>query len=201
MRNTVHVALFDGVADHEVALALTEIGRPGDYRIRTVGITLEPVLTGSGLSVRPDLPLEAIEPAQAALLVIPGGDLWQRGDGQAWLPLLPRLWAAGVPLAGIGAGVLPLARAGLLDRRRHTGNRPGYIDAFAPGYAGADQYDSTVVAVSDDGVSTASGLAAVEFARELIGLLDLYDRADTEHWYRMFKHATPPPSLADVAAV
>ena len=36
----------------------------------------------------------------------------------------------------------------------------------------------------------------IEFAREIIHTLDLYSASDREHWYRLFKHALPPPWLA-----
>ncbi len=65
-----------------------------------------------------------------------------------------------------------------------------------PRYTGADQYDATVLAVSDGGVITASQLGSVEFAREVIRTLDLYSPSDREHWFRLFKHALLPPWCA-----
>jgi hypothetical protein len=101
--------------------------------------------------------------------------------------------AAGAPVAGIDSGVLALARAGLLDACRHTGNWTGQIAGQVPAYAGGDQYDSDVLAVSDGGVISASHLGSVEFAREIIRTLDLYSPSDRDHWYRLFKHAQLPP--------
>lgn len=201
MRDTVYLFVFDGAADHEVALALTEIRRPGAYRLRTVATAGAGVELASGLHLRPDMQLHAIDPARAVLALLPGGLQWLRGDGAPIVQWLPRLLAAGVPLAAIGTGTLALARAGLLDRRRHTGNRRGHIDAFVPGYRGAAHYQADLLAASDAGVITASGLAPVEFAREVIGVLDLYDGDDLRHWYRLFKHAQPPPWLADAPAL
>jgi hypothetical protein len=74
---------------------------------------------------------------------------------------------------------------------RHTGNRSSQLDAV-PRYAGADQYDARLLAANDGGVITASHLGSAEFAREVIGTLDLYSPADREHWYRLFKHAQLP---------
>jgi hypothetical protein len=70
-----------------------------------------------------------------------------------------------------------------------------------PGYAGAAQYDSTVLAVSDGGVITASHLGSVEFAREVIHTLDLYSAGDREDWFRLFKHARLPPWCVGEAQV
>ena len=111
-----------------------------------------------------------------------------------------RVHAAGAPVAGIDGGVLALARAGLLDHCRHTGNHAGHIDMHVPDYRGAEQYDATVLAVSDGGTLTASELGSVEFAREVIRTLDLYNASDREHWFRLYKHALPPPWLAGATA-
>ena len=192
MRDTVHLLVFDGFADWQAALALCEVRRPGDWQVSTVGFRREPVVSMGGLSVVPDLALTEVDLARAALVIVPGGHLWQRGEGQPAVDLLAEAFAAGSPVAGIDSGVLALARAGLLDDCRHTGNWAGQL-AQAPGYAGASQYDNDVLAVSDGGVITASHLGSVEFAREVIRTLDLYSPADREHWYRLFKHAQLPP--------
>jgi putative intracellular protease/amidase len=193
MRDTVYFLVFDGFADWQAALALCEIRRPGDWQVQTVGFSTAPVTSMGGLTVRPDLSLAQLDFSRAALLIVPGGHLWQRGDGAPAIAAIGEVHASGAPVAGIDSGVLALARAGLLDRCRHTGNWSGQLAAQVPGYAGAEQYDSEVLAVSDGGVISASHLGSVEFAREVIRTLDLYSSSDREHWYRLFKHAELPP--------
>lgn len=196
MRDTVYFLAFDGFADWHAAQALCEIRRPGEWRLQTVGFSMQPVLSMGGLRVVPELTLDQLDLKRAALLIVPGGYLWERGQGEEAVAAARRVHAAGAPVAGIDSGVLVLARAGLLNACRHTGSWPGHIAAHVPGYVGADQYDAQVLAVSDGGVITASQLGSVEFAREVIRTLDLYSPSDREHWYRLFKHAVPPPWLA-----
>lgn len=193
MRDTIYFLVFDGFADWQAALALCEIRRPGDWQVQTVGFSMAPVVSMGGLNVRPDLPLAGLDVERAALLIVPGGHLWQRGEGEPAVAAIRQMYASGAPVAAIDSGVLALARAGLLDHCRHTGNWSGQIAAQVPAYAGAEQYDSEVLAVSDGGVTTASHLGSVEFAREVIRTLDLYSHSDREHWYRLFKHAQLPP--------
>jgi putative intracellular protease/amidase len=205
MRDTVYFLAFDGFADWHAAQALCEIRRPGEWRLQTVGFSMQPVLSMAGLRVLPELTLDEVDLKRVALLVVPGGYLWERGHGEEAASAARRVHAAGAPVAAIDSGVLVLARAGLLDACRHTGSWPGHIGTHVPAYAGAEQYDPTVLAVSDGGVITASQLGSVEFAREVIRTLDLYSPADREHWFRLFKHALPPPwcaaeSTAAVAA-
>jgi len=201
MRDTVYFLVFEGFADWQAALALCEIRRPGDWRVQTVGFSSAAVMSVGGLTVLPDLTLAQIDEERAALLVVPGGHLWQRDDGAEAVASIRRVHEAGAPVAAIDSGVLALARCGLLDHCRHTGNWPGHIDGHVPAYDGAAQYDAGVLAVSDGGVITASHLGSVEFAREVIRTLDLYSASDRELWYRLFKHAQMPPwCVGDTAA-
>ena len=193
MRDTIYLLVFDGFADWQAALALCEIRRPGDWQVQTVGFTRTPVTSMGGLCVQPGLSLDQLDDARAAMLIVPGGHLWQRGEGESAVTAIRQLHAAGVMVAGIDRGVLALARAGLLDDCRHTGNWRGQIVAQVPAYTGAAKYDSEVLAVSDGGVISASHLGSVEFAREVIHTLDLYNASDRDHWYRLFKHAQQPP--------
>jgi len=196
MRDVVYVLVFEGFADWQVALALSEIRRPGDWEVRSVGFGRAPVTSMSGWQVLPDGSVDELDRDVAAMLILPGGHLWLPAQVEQTASLALDVHRAGAPVAAIGEGVFVLARAGLIDDCRHTGSWPGQIAREVPGYAGDDQYDANVLAVSDGGVITASHLGGIEFAREIIHTLDLYTRSDREHWYRLFKHAVLPPWLA-----
>jgi hypothetical protein len=87
-----------------------------------------------------------------------------------------------------------MARARLLDDRRHTSNMLSYLTDNAPSYRGAVYYDSSL-AVRDRGVITASGLGAVEFAREIFAELGVFSTSDEALWYEMFKHGKLPAEV------
>lgn len=193
MRNTVYFFVFDGYADWEAALALCEIRRPGDFRVRTVALDRRPVQSMGGLTVLPDLSLDEIDVDRALLMILPGGTAWERGEIEPVSATLRRLHCEGATIGALCSGVLALAYAGLVDTRRHTGNYAGHIETYVPDYLGGAHYDADALALTDDGVITAGGVSGIEFAREVIRALDLYDERDTEAWYRLFKHAIPPP--------
>jgi putative intracellular protease/amidase len=193
MRNTVYFYVFDGYADWEAALALCEIRRPGDFRVRTVALDRRPVQSMGGLTVLPDLSLDEIDVDRALLMILPGGTAWERGEIEPVSATLRRLHAEGTTIGALCSGVLALGYAGLVDTRRHTGNYAGHIETYVPDYLGGAHYDPDALALTDDGVITAGGVSGIEFAREVIRALDLYDERDTEAWYRLFKHAIPPP--------
>ena len=84
-----------------------------------------------------------------------------------------------------------LGRARVLDERRHTSNTHSYLATHVPDYAGGSHYVD-VPAVRDRHVITASGLAPVDFAREIFAELRIFSAHDQALWYAMFKNGRLP---------
>jgi putative intracellular protease/amidase len=141
-----------------------------------------------GLRILPDCALGDVRTEEVALFLLPGGDAWE-GDYPATTlaPLLEELAARQIPIAAICGATLALARAGLLHGRRHTSNARDYLEKLIPDYADADNYVEAP-AVQDRGVITASGLHAVEFAREIFAALQVFSESDLHLWFALFKH-------------
>jgi putative intracellular protease/amidase len=187
MRTDVHLLIFDGFADWEPAYATAELRRTGKREVITVGYTGEPVISMGGLCVLPDLDLAEVDPEAVRLLILPGGDRWEREElDPALAVLLQRLTAVRTPVAAICAATTAIVRAGLLHGRRHTSNGLDYLRAQVPSYAAAAEYEDTL-AVRDRGLITASGLGAVEFAREILAELGVFSAEDLDRWYRLFR--------------
>ena len=70
---------------------------------------------------------------------------------------------------------------------------PKYLSTYATEYTGGDRYVESP-AVSDHHVITASGLAAVDFAREIFAELGVFSRENATLWFDMFKHGKLPPA-------
>jgi putative intracellular protease/amidase len=194
MSRAVHVLVFEGFADWEPAHALAELRRSGQRSVVAVGFDSAPVRSMGGLRVVPDRQLREISPSEMEILIIPGGDLWEGSYPEAELnSALTDVVAANMPVAAICGGTLAVARAGLLNDRRHTSNMPGYIAEHVPRYSGVALYEA-VPAVTDRGVITASGLAPIEFAREIFKQLRVFSAADEDLWFDMFRHGRLPQS-------
>lgn len=189
MTTTVHVAVYDTLADWEIgyltaALAGTPVRDPAAIRVLTVGSTIDPIRTKGGLRVVPDLAVSDLTPADSSLLVLPGADTWPDGLTE-FSTVAGEFIDAGVPVAAICGAVIGLASAGLLDDRAHTGADPSVV--AVPGYAGAAHYRNDP-SVSDGLVVTASPVAPIEFARDVLELLAVCEPAKLDAWFRLYRH-------------
>ena len=141
-QRTVHLFVFDTLSDWESGYAIAGINnpvfqtRPGHYRVRTVGVRTAPVTTMGGVMVLPDAALDSLEPAASAMLILPGGTARDEGKHRAAAEKARQFLAADVPVAAICGATAGLARAGLLDDKRHTGNARDYLQATH--YGGTD---------------------------------------------------------------
>jgi putative intracellular protease/amidase len=188
----VHIAVYDGLADAEVGHLLAELhtgrftGTPFD--VVTVAESRDPVTTMGGIRIVPDALLADLEPADSALLVLPGAHMWDAGGGAPFAAVAARFLDAGVPVAAICGATAGLARAGLLDTRTHTSAAAEYL--AATGYAGGDRYVDARAVVDGDLV-TAGPQSPVQFARATMGRLGLASPEILEAYEGVFHRADP----------
>jgi putative intracellular protease/amidase len=186
----VHLFVFDSMADWEAAFAIAGINNPqfqrepGRYRVVTAGLTREPITTMGGVRILPETTLLEIDPDQSAMLILPGGERWE-SHGHAEAIELARVFIVeSIPVAAICAATLALARVGMLDDFHHTSNSREYL--AASGYRGGSFY-CDVPAITDENVITASGIAPIEFSREIFRTLGLYSREALDAWYALLR--------------
>jgi putative intracellular protease/amidase len=89
-----------------------------------------------------------------------------------------------VPVAAICGATAGLARAGILDDRRHTSNAAVYLEAT--GYAGAVRYVDEP-AVTDGDLITAGATSPVEFAHQIFRRLAVASDRVLDAWLGLFK--------------
>ena len=194
MTQNVHVAVFDTLADWEIGYTTAHIRRPswqrepGRYRIVTVGPTTEPVTTMGGLRVVPDIAVADLDPADSAMLILPGGDTWGEPEMAGFRSAARRFLEADVPVAAACGATFGLALEGLLDDRPHTSNAAEYLETS--GYRGAPHYVDAP-AVRDGNLITASAVAPVHFARAIFEALDLYEPGVTASWFKLYGDRDP----------
>ncbi|MDK1473052.1 DJ-1/PfpI family protein [Streptomyces sp. 549] len=191
----VHVALYDTLADWEIAL-VTPYLRKNGHRVVTVAEHGAPVTTMGGLRVLPDLTLAELRPEDSALLIVAGAEQWPTRIAP-FASAARRFLDAGVPVAAICGGTAALAAEGLLDDRAHTGAVPEAL--AATGYAGGAHYREAD-AVTDRNVVTAGPTAPIAFAREILAHLRVLDENVLDAWFRLYAHSDPDAFAEAMAA-
>ena len=184
---TAHLAVYDELTDSEIGHLLVEL-RTGrftgiSFNVVTVAESPESIRTAGGLRTSPDALLAELEPADSDILILPGAEMWDSGGGDAFAAAAGRFLDAGVPVAAICGATLGLARAGLLDERKHTSASAEYLTAT--GYAGGDRYldDRAVV---DGDLITAGPQSPVQFARATLERLGLASELTLEAYEALF---------------
>jgi putative intracellular protease/amidase len=191
-KGAIYLLVVQGFADWEPAHAVAELRRHGGYRVETVGLGRNPVISMGGLRITPSRTIDELDIDDVAAFILPGGDRWENMPVEPELEsALKQLDARRVPIAAICAATVAISQIGLLRGRRHTSNGLSYLQSHVPDYNEAQNY-VTAPAVRDRGLITASGLGDIEFARELFEELNVLSRGDRELWARMFRTAELP---------
>ena len=194
MERTVHVAVYDTLADWEIGYAVAQLNdqqwqrEPDRFAVATVAHTADPIVTIGGVRIVPDLTSAELVPSRSAMLVLPGARTWDEGGNVEMAEAAREFLAAGVPVAAICGATAGLARAGLLDDRPHTSAAPQYL--AATGYAGGAHYVDTDV-VDDGSLITAGPTEPLAFARAILARLDVYPPEVLEAWYGLHRTSDP----------
>jgi putative intracellular protease/amidase len=193
-QSTVHLAVYDTLADWEPGFATAHIASPlwhrspGKFQVRTVGPSREPITTMGGMRVLPDLGIDELSPADSVLLMLPGNNIWNTGQFLPFAEKAREFLAAGTPVAAICGATGGLALAGLLDDRPHTSNAAEFL--AGTGYAGGPHYRDEA-AVIDGDLITGSGVRPVEFARAILERLDVFEPGVLASWYKLYGEHDP----------
>jgi putative intracellular protease/amidase len=184
---TAHLCVYDTLTDSEVGHLLVELhtGRFTGRRFDVVAVAEanKPIITMGGVRISPDMLLDDLDPTGSDLLILPGAEMWDAGGGEAFAAAASRFLDASVPVAAICGATAGLARAGLLDGRKHTSSAREYL--AATGYGGGDHYVDERAVVDGD-LITAGPQSPVQFARATMGRLGLASERKLEAYEALF---------------
>ena len=165
---SVLVPLAQGCEELE-AVTVVDLLRRAGIDVITAGLDAQPVRASRGVTLVPDMSLEAALQLEFDMIVLPGGlpGADHLRDDPRVIGLLKKMAAADRYTAAICAAPRVLAHAGLLDGKRAT-SFPGALDVDA--VPGIDYQQAPVV--MDDKVITSRGPGtAMDFALTLIETL------------------------------
>ena len=193
----VYLYVFNTMSDWEYGYLIAELNS-GRYfkkdlaplKVITVGANKEIITTMGGLSIKPDISLDECNFDSKDLVILPGGNTWGEAIHQPILKKIGEALKLGTIVVAICGATEGLANMGYLDSRKHTSNSLEYIKMVCPNYKGENFYEMGP-AVSDVNLVTASGIAPLEFAVEVLKILDVFAPDTLRSWYNLHKTHKP----------
>lgn len=192
MKQEVLFILLNEYADWEGAFLSISLNTgviPGNeikYIPKIVAPTMEEVRSLGGFRTMPDYSFQTM-PADYAALILIGGMQWKSPEAEQVAPLVEEALKRGKIVGAICNAASFLCSHGFLNDVKHTGNTLPQLKLW-----GGDQYTNEAgylekQAVSDKNIVTANGTGYLEFARELLLLLDADTPENIEASYNYYK--------------
>lgn len=190
--NHIYVYLFDGYSDWEIGYLMPELRQDNRYTVLTVSDTGADVVSMGGMKVSVDASLADIDPANMRLLVLVGGQMWEENtkDFTNLDSVVYGMYQRKLPIAAICGATLYLAHKGMLDQVQHTSNALFYMQGLVSSYQGEAKYVNEP-SVTDEHIITATGIAPIEFTREIMKELN-FNEEYINRWYQLFKYGIFP---------
>lgn len=193
MSNEILYLLLPDYAAHEAvylsqAIASDEFAMKEQpkYVNKVVAPTLDPVKSIGGFRTLPDYSFETMPDDYAALVLI-GGFGWSTPVAERVVPIVRDAIGKGRIVGAICNAASWMAKHGFLNDVRHTGNGLDQLKLWgSDNYTNPDGY-LHAQAVSDKGIVTANGSATLEFAKELLLLLENDTPERIEMYYQFNK--------------
>ena len=186
--------MLNNYADHESvflasAIACDErcIKENPKYMNKVVAPTLDAVRSCSDFHTLPDYSFDTMPDDYAALVLIGGFGWLDEQEADKVVPVVRRAIEKGIIVGAICNAASFLAKHGFLNEIKHTGNGLEQLQLW-----GGDNYTNKTgymnkQAVSDNRIVTANGTGYLEFAKELLLLLENDTPEQIDMFYRFNK--------------
>jgi Putative intracellular protease/amidase len=196
---TILFVILEQYADWEAAYlssAIHMLGR-GNYEVKTVSLTTNNVKSIGGFCTIPDYDINSVPMDYEALILI-GGMTWRNENASQVNVLIEKCIEDKKVLGGICDASAFLGTVGVLNDINHTSNNINDLKQWAGNiYTGEENYIMEP-AVSDKNVITANGTAALEFAKEVMLILEIAPKEKIVEWYNFHKlgcYEAPMPEM------
>lgn len=205
MKEILYIVL-DQFADHEIpflaqAINTDEQGPKASpkYVNKIMAPTMAPLRSIGGFNILPDYDFNH-PPRFYAALVLVGGYGWKSSEASLVAPVVRQAIDSQIPVGAICNAASWMAQHGLLNQVKHTGNGLEQLKLW-----GGENYTNEAnylnqQAVSDQNIVTANGSGYLEFAKEMLVLLqndtpEMIERYYTFHKVGLVDLMNPPTQL------
>lgn len=194
---TIYVYVLNTLADWELGYVTAELNSGRFFKkgaqpisLKTVSHSKEPVKTMSGFTIVPDFTIDDIVISKTSVLILPGAETWNDPMHSAVIEKASEFLSLGAVVCAICGATAALADFGLLDKRSHTSNGPGFLEMVSPCYKGQSFYIDKP-SVADNDLITAGSTGALLWAKQIIEYLDVFQSDTLESWYDYFSTGEP----------
>lgn len=193
MNNEILYILLPNYAEHEMVY-LAEAISSDEYALKenpkyinkVVAPTLKEVQSIGGFRILPDYSFDNMPDSYAALVLI-GGFGWSTPIAEKVVDIVKNATENGKVVGAICNAASFLAKHGFLNTVKHTGNGLEQLKIWGgKNYTNSDGYVHAQ-AVCDKNIITANGSATLEFAKELLLLLENDTPERIEMYYQFHK--------------
>lgn len=194
MKNEILYLLLDNYADHESvffaeAINCDENGirKTPQYINKVVAPTLSPIRSCGGFRTIPDYSFDTMPDEYAALILIGGYGWLDDKTTDKVVPIVKKAIDKGIIVGAICNAASFLAKHSFLNNVKHTGNGLEQLKLWGRNYYTNQAEYINEQAVSDKRIVTANGTGELEFAKELLLLLENDTPEQIEMFYRFNK--------------
>ena len=188
----VLLLLTDNWVESDTSYVIPFLNLDGKYVIKTIAIDKQSKASASGLRTEIDFSVDEYQDFNnLSMVIIPGGLSWRMEKYDEIANFLKKVTNLHIPIAAICGSVTFLAKHGFLNDVKHTNDtKEVFYEKLKDekGYTGHENFVSAQVVV-DKGFITANDMAAVEFAYEVLKILEPIPSEEIEEWYNQFKSA------------
>lgn len=194
MKNEILYLLLDSYADHESVFLAEAINcdengirKKPQYINKVVAQTLSPIRSCGGFRTIPDYSFDTVPDEYAALILIGGYGWLDEETTDKVVPIVKKAIDKGIIVGAICNAASFLAKYGFLNNVKHTGNGLEQLKLW-----GGNNYTNQAgyineQTVSDKRIVTSNGTGELEFAKELLLLLENDTPEQIEMFYRFNK--------------
>ncbi|MDH5159581.1 type 1 glutamine amidotransferase family protein [Heyndrickxia oleronia] len=185
-KKEILIVVLEEFADWEMSYVAAFLNSTDKYITKIVSVDEDVIKSIGGINVLPDYTLKSIPEIFYGLILI-GGNSWRKPLNNNVIPIMEKALAMNIPIGAICDATVFMGANGWLNEVKHTSNDLNDLKTYAK-----DNYKNEMnyvleQAVSDGKIVTANGTASLEFAKEILELLEAYPQEQINQLYNFHK--------------
>lgn len=185
-KKEILIVILNEFADWEISYVASFLNNTDKYISKIVSVSEGVITSIGGLNVLPDYTLESA-PEDFYGLILIGGNSWRKPVNNKVIPIMEKALAMDIPVGAICDATVFMGVNGWLNEVKHTSNELHDLKTYAQDNYTNEKNYLLEQAVTDRKIVTANGTASLEFAREILELLEAYPKDYINQLYQFHK--------------